>query len=158
MYHFLPFIIIILILIKNIKNNSDGKQKRIKPKSFIILPILIIIYIYGIFRTSSYLPKYYYLIFIVAIILGSLIGYNRSKSYSFTINADGDVFYKKEIYDSVILIILLLIEGLIRYVFKTYEQSLFILANISLIILGTSSIAVRKIAMFIKYKKIKKNL
>lgn len=158
MYHFLAFIIIILILIKNIKNNSNGKQKRIKANSFIILPILILIYIYEIFKTTPCLPLYYYLIFIIAIIIGGFIGYNRSKSYSFTVNADGDVFYKKEIYDSVILIALLLIEGVIRYVFQTYEQSLFVLANTSLIILGTSSIAIRKIYMFIKYKKLKKGL
>ena len=158
MYHFLPFIIIILILLKNIKNNSNGKQKRVKAKSFIILPILILIYIYEIFRASSHLPLYYYLIFIIAMIIGGFIGYKRSKSYSFTVNADGDVFYKKEIYDSVILIALLLIEVLIRYIFKTYEQSLFVAVNISLIILGTSSIAIRKVYMFIKYKKLKKGL
>ena len=96
--------------------------------------------------------------FIIAIIIGSFIGYNRSKSYSFTINADGDVFYKKEIWDSTILIAFLLIEGLIRYIFKTYDQGLLFLINTSLIILGTSSIAIRKVAMFIKYKKIKKRL
>lgn len=158
MFHFLPFIIILLILIKNIKNNSNGKQKRVKAKSFVILPILVLIYIYGILKTSSHLPTYYYLMFIMAIIIGSFIGYNRSKSYSFTINADGDVFYKKEIWDSTILIAFLLIEGLIRYIFKTYDQGLLFLINTSLIILGTSSIAIRKVAMFIKYKKIKKRL
>lgn len=158
MSHFLPFIIILLILIKNIKNNSNGYQKRVKARSFILLPVLILIYLYGIFHTSSHLPLYYYLVFIIAIIIGGFIGYGRSKSYSFTINADGDVFYRKEIWDSAILIVLLLIEGLIRYVFKTYDKNLFVLINTSLIVLATSSIAIRRVAMFLKYKEIKKNL
>lgn len=158
MSHFLPFIIILLLLIKNIVRNSSGYQKRVKARSFILLPILTLIYLYGIFHTSSHLPIYYYLIFIIAIVVGGFIGYGRSKSYSFTINADGDVFYKKEIWDSAILIVLLLIEGSVRYIFKTYDESLFVLINTSLIILATSSIAIRRVAMFLKFKEIKKRL
>ena len=95
MSHFLPFIIILIILIKNIKRYSSGYQKRVKASSFIFLPILILIYLYGIFKTSSHLPIYYYFIFVIAIVIGGLIGFTRSKSYSFTVNADGDVFYTK---------------------------------------------------------------
>ncbi|MGL5066368.1 MAG: CcdC protein domain-containing protein [Sarcina sp.] len=158
MSHFLPFIIILIILIKNIKRYSSGYQKRVKASSFIFLPILILIYLYGIFKTSSHLPIYYYFIFVIAIIIGGLIGFTRSKSYSFTVNADGDVFYKKEIWDSIVLIVLLVIEGLTRYVFKTYDANLFVLANTTLIILATASIAIRRIAMFLKYRDIKKRL
>ncbi|WP_297521403.1 CcdC protein domain-containing protein [uncultured Clostridium sp.] len=158
MSHFLPFIIILLILIKNIKRYSSGTQKRVKARSFILLPVLILIYLYGIFHTSTHLPLYYYFVFIIAALLGGLIGYSRSKSYSFAINADGDVFYKKEIWDSIILIILLSLEGLIRYVFKIYDSSLFVLINTALIILATSSIAIRRVAMFLKYREIKKRL
>ncbi|MGL4450985.1 MAG: CcdC protein domain-containing protein [Sarcina sp.] len=158
MSHFLPFIIILIILIKTIRSNTSTSQIRIKPRSFILLPVLIVIYLYGIFATSKHLPLSYYLVFLISAIIGGFIGYARSKSYSFTLNADGDVFYKKEIWDSIILIILLLIEGSIRYIFKTYNANLFVLINTALIILATSSIAIRRVAMFLKYRDIKKRL
>lgn len=158
MSHFLLAIIIVIILVKSIINNSGGVQKRIKPLSFIILPILIVLYLFNLFQDTKGFSLISYIIFGVALIVGGFIGYTRSKSYSFTVNADGDVFYRKEIWDSIILIALLVTEGISKYVFNNYNENFFTIVNTALIILVTTSIVVRRIAMFQKYRKIRKNL
>ncbi|MGL5575109.1 MAG: hypothetical protein ACRDCW_06110, partial [Sarcina sp.] len=77
MSHFLPFIIILIILIKTIRSNTSTSQIRIKPRSFILLPVLIVLYLYGIFATSKHLPLSYYLVFLISAIIGGFIGYAR---------------------------------------------------------------------------------
>ncbi|MGL4740324.1 MAG: hypothetical protein ACRC41_05880 [Sarcina sp.] len=158
MSHFLPFIIIIIILIKSIKDNIAGNRKRVKISSFIYLPVLILIYLFEIFRTTNKFPIYFYFIFIIVAIIGGISGYIRSKSYSFTINADGDVFYKKEVWDSVILIIFMTTEGLLRYIFDIYDNNLITLIVTALIILTTSSIVIRRVGMYLKYRELKRKL
>lgn len=155
---FLLLIILIIVLIAAIRSNFKGVQKRIKPKSFIILPLLIILYLYGIFKNSHQMSLISYIILVVALIIGCLIGNARAKSYSFTVNADGDVFYRKEILDAIILIALLISECIIKLIFKTYENNLYTLVNTSLIVMTTGSIVVRRIVMFLKYREIKKRL
>ena len=158
MSHFILAILIVIILARSIVKNSGGVQKRIKPISFIVLPVLIILYLFNIFEDTKGFSLWAYLVFLIALIIGGFIGFVRSKSYSFTVNADGDVFYRKEIWDSVVLIILLIAEGVSKYIFKNYDESLFTIVNTGFILLVTSSIVVRKFVMFLKYKKVKKNL
>ncbi|MGL5767593.1 MAG: hypothetical protein ACRCX8_18325, partial [Sarcina sp.] len=151
-------IIIIIILIKSIKNNIAGNTKRVKVSSFIYLPILILIYLFEIFRTTHSFPIYFYFIFIISAIIGGIAGFIRSKSYSFTINADGDVFYRKEVWDSVILIIFMTTEGLLRYIFDIYDNNLITLVVTALIILTTSSIVIRRVGMYLKFRDLKRKL
>lgn len=152
------FIILILILLRSIFTNLKGTQNRVKPISFILLPVCVLIYFYEIFNNSYNLSKILYLIIILAIILGGFVGHARSKSYSFTVNADGDLFYRKEIVDSVILITLLVVEYALRLGFYPYTSDLFTFIITTLIAFTTSSIACRRFFMFLKYRDIKKRL
>lgn len=143
-------IIIAFIIYISIKNNLNGKQRKITPRSLVILPLLLIYYIYITIETMHSVSIFSLSIYAFAIIIGTLIGIYRSSLYSFT-HANGEVFYSKHIFDSVALIALLIFDTLLRLIFQKYDFSLFNVINLALILLAASSMITRRVIMFIKY-------
>ena len=146
-------IVMILIVFLIIKNSIKGKEKKIKPASIIIIPLLFIFSIYGSLSKINNIPAYYYAVFIVAGIIGALLGLFRSKFYSYSKNEEGHVVYKRGLTDVIILIVYIILESLVRFVFKSYEANFFTLINSSLLILAAASISIRRVIMFINYSK-----
>ncbi|WP_297521405.1 CcdC protein domain-containing protein [uncultured Clostridium sp.] len=146
-------IVMILIVFLIIKNSLKGKERKIKPISIIIIPLLLLSAVYQSVSKITNMPTYYYGIFIVAGIIGIFFGLFRSKFYSYSKNEEGHVVYKRGLTDVIILIAYIIIESLLRFVFKSYEANLFTLINSSLLILATASVSARRVIMFINYSK-----
>ena len=144
-------LIYIFILGLIIKNSLKGKEKKITTRGLLIIPILLGIATLDGLKSTTSIPPTYFLGFSIAIILGGLIGIYRSKFYSYRVNENGDVLYKRHIYDAIILIGFMLFEGLTKFIFKTYEANLFMLINSSLMFLATSSIATRRYIMYKRF-------
>lgn len=150
-------IIIALLIYISIKNNLKGKQKKVTIRSIVLLPILLLYYIYTVACTMHSISIFSISIYLIAIIIGGIIGLYRSKLYSF-VSLDGDVFYSKHVFDSFALIALLIIDTLLRFIFQKYDFSLFNMINLALIVLAGASIITRRFIIFTKYNKLKGNL
>ena len=147
----MEILIYIFILGFIIKGSLKGNEKKITKRGIILVPILLAIATSQGVSSIKSMPNSYYLAFAIAIIAGALIGLYRSKFYSYRVNENGDVLYKRHIYDAIILIGFMLFEGLTRFIFKTYEANLFMLINSSLMFLATSSIATRRYIMYKRF-------
>ncbi|MGL4990813.1 MAG: hypothetical protein ACRC57_06560 [Sarcina sp.] len=151
----LVLLVLIFLLIKTIINSK--KLSRVKPISFILLPILVLLYFHETFK-RSYIPDVSYIIVIISMFIGIIIGSMRGKSYSFTLNADGDFFYIKEIVDSTILLALIILEFIFNLLFRSLTIKVIIVIITALISLVVASIVARRVVMFLKYQKMRKNL
>ncbi|MGL5576863.1 MAG: hypothetical protein ACRDCW_15095 [Sarcina sp.] len=142
---------IIIILILVLKGAIQGKQKKVKPIKIILIPALFIYYIYGSLSQMHHIPNYYYIIFIIALLIGCVLGFIRSKFYTYSKDKLGNLVYKRDLTDAIILIVYIILEGSLRFIFQSYEANLFTLVNISLLFVAVASISVRRIIMLTNY-------
>ena len=147
----MEILIYIFILGFIIKGSLKGNEKKITTRGLLIVPILLGLATFEGLKTITAIPPTYYLGFAIAIILGGLIGIYRSRFYSYRVNENREVLYKRHIYDAIIIVAFMLFEGLTRFIFKTYEANLFMFINSSLMFLATSSIATRRYIMYKRF-------
>lgn len=141
--------LIIYLLVKN-----TGKDKKMTTKGLLIIPILMIYEVYTSLQGVKGITIADEGVFFIAIAIGGVVGLIRSKFYSYRIEGD-QLFYKKHMTDTIILLGFIALEGVLRYVFKAYESNFFMLVNISLMMFATTSVVVRRIMMFIDSRKLK---
>ncbi|MGL5820939.1 MAG: hypothetical protein ACRCYE_04810 [Sarcina sp.] len=145
-------IVIVLVIYLLVKNT--GKDKKMTTRGLVIIPILMIYEVYGSMQGVKGLTIADEGIFFIAIAIGGIVGLIRSKFYSYRIEGD-QLFYKKHMTDTIILLSFIAVDGIIRYVFKAYESNFFMLVNISLMMFATTSVVVRRVMMFIDSRKLK---
>ncbi|MGL4741668.1 MAG: hypothetical protein ACRC41_12800 [Sarcina sp.] len=141
--------LIIYLLVKN-----TGKDKKMTTKGLLIIPILMIYEVYTSLQGVKGITIADEGVFFIAIAIGGVVGLIRSKFYSYRIEGD-QLFYKKHMTDTIILLGFIALEGVLRYVFKAYESNFFVLVNVSLMMFATTSVVVRRIMMFIDSRKLK---
>lgn len=141
--------LIIYLLVKN-----TGKDKKMTTRGLVIIPILMLYEVYTNLQGMKGITIADEGVFFIAIAIGGVVGLIRSKFYSYRIEGD-QLFYKKHMTDTIILLGFIALEGVLRYVFKAYESNFFMLVNISLMMFATTSVVVRRIMMFIDSRKLK---
>lgn len=146
----------IIILILVIKGGIKGKERKIKILPILLIPILFIYVIYQTLSQTSNIPNYYYGVFLASFIIGSSLGIVRSKFYTYSKDESGNIFYKRGLTDAIILVVYIILETILRLVFKSFEANLFTLINTSLLFVAVGSIFVRRIILLINYYNYKK--
>lgn len=149
-------LILILILGLIIKDAITGKEKKITLFSIAIIPILFIYLIMQNLKLTVSIPEYYYIAFAAATVVGIIFGIFRSKFYTYRINENGEVLYKRQITDAIIFVIYIFFDIVIKFVCKYYDANLLNLISTALLFVAAPSITSRRVIMFLTYTKLLK--
>ncbi|WP_195971270.1 CcdC protein domain-containing protein [Clostridium thermobutyricum] len=146
-------IVIIVILYLMIKSSLKGKTKKIKD-GFFILPLIFLYLSYTeIIKVNLNLECIG--VIIISLIIGGIIGLFRSRFYKVNINDLGEVVYKRQVFDILVLVVYLLIKVIISYAVGIYDRNFLNYINVAFILTATASIGARRVIIYYNYLKLK---
>ena len=146
-------IVIIVILFLMIKSSLKGKTKKIKDGFFILPLIFLYLSFKEIIKVNLNLE--YIGVIIISLIIGGTIGIFRSRFYKFHINELGEVVYKRQVFDILVLVVYLLIKVMISYAVGIYDRNFLNYINVAFILTATASIGARRVIIYYNYLRLK---
>lgn len=146
-------LILIFIIYKAVINSKNGKTKKVK-EGIMIVP-LIFLYLSVEQMSSVQINIMNLSVIAISIVIGALIGLFRAKFYEVMVNSDGEIVYKRHIFDILILIIYIIIKIVLEFSVGYFDKNLVNSIEAAALFMATASIAVRRIKIYTDYLRLK---
>ncbi|MGL4849443.1 MAG: hypothetical protein ACRC28_11060 [Clostridium sp.] len=149
-------IILIIIIYKGFINSKNGKTKKVKDGIFIVP--LIFLY----FSVEQLLEMKINIVNIgivsISIIIGIGIGMLRARFYEVKVNSEGEVVYKRHLFDILILVVYLVIKIGLDMSIGYFDKNLINAVEAGALFMALASITVRRIKIYMDYLRLKGKL
>ena len=150
-------LIVAFIFFKQYGKSISGKGRKVTVVSQLIIPIIYIFIFKSTFESIFSVPGLLNILFVVvAVILGCIVGFGRSKFNKLTVDEKtNSVYCKTSVIDIVVLVILIFIKfGAEIFLSKIIHGDTLLMCTNYLLLFSVSAIISKRMIIFFKYLKI----
>ncbi|MGL4875101.1 MAG: hypothetical protein ACRC30_10685, partial [Clostridium sp.] len=144
---------LIIIIYKGFINSKNGKTKKVKDGIFIVPLIFLYFSVEQLLEMKINIINIG--IVLVSIIIGIGIGMFRAQFYEVTVNSEGEVVYKRHLFDILILVVYLVIKIGLDMSIGYFDKNLINSVEAGALFMALASITVRRVKIYMDYLKIK---
>lgn len=150
-------LIVAFIFFRQYGKSISGKGRKVTVVSQLIIPIIYIFIFKSTFESVFSTPGYLNIFFVViAIILGCIVGFGRSKFNRLTVDKKANsVYCKTSVIDIIVLVILIFIKfGAEIFLSKVIHGDTLLMCTNYLLLFSISAIISKRIIILFKYFRI----
>ncbi|MGL5648404.1 MAG: hypothetical protein ACRDDY_11170 [Clostridium sp.] len=146
-------IILIIIIYKGFINSKNGKTKKVKDGIFIVPLIFLYFSVEQLLEMKINIINIG--IVLVSLVIGIGVGMLRSRFYKVIVNSEGEVVYKRQLFDILILIIYLVIKIGLDMSIGYFDKNLINSVEAGALFMALASISIRRVKIYMDYLRLK---
>ncbi|WP_297638357.1 hypothetical protein [uncultured Clostridium sp.] len=146
-------IILILIIYKGFVSAKAGKTKKVKEGIFILPFVFLYLAVEQMKSVNIGVGTISFIA--ICIVIGAAVGLFRSRFYKVLVNENGEIVYKREVWDILILVVYLVIKIALDFSIGYFDKNLVNSVEAGALFMACASIAVRKLKIYVEANKLK---